>query len=141
MPNYSATQRKALCAKFSEQAQQAKYPAPVKLPKYRNKPVTADGQSYRSRKELFRHRGLLLLELAGQISELQREVPFKLLPAKRRPDGYLERAVTYYADFCYKGADGLLVVEDVKSVATKTKDYILKRKMMMFFHGIAIQEV
>jgi MoaA/NifB/PqqE/SkfB family radical SAM enzyme len=97
---------------------------------------------------------LKLLEKAGQISELRRQVPFELIPAQyetierygirgqRLKDGKrcIEKSVVYNADFVYT-ENGKTVVEDTKSEATKTKDYILKRKMMLFFHGIKIREV
>jgi len=46
--------------------------------------------------------------------------------------------VDYVADFVYE-TDGFLVVEDVKGL--KTRDYVLKRKMMLYMHGIRIQEI
>lgn len=50
----------------------------------------------------------------------------------------VERAVKYKADFVYK-ENGETVVEDTKGV--KTKDYIIKRKLMLWVHGISIREV
>ena len=51
----------------------------------------------------------------------------------------LEREISYRADFQYIDKDGNLVVEDVKGM--RTKEYVLKRKMMLYFHGIRITEV
>lgn len=120
--------------------------------KYHSKKVTRNGITYDSKKEAVRHSELLLLEKAGVISELERQVKFTLLPAhyetyerygkggKRLTDGHrcVERAVFYVADFTYK-LDGELIVEDVKGI--RTKEYILKRKMMYHFHNIRIKEV
>ena len=99
-----------------------------------------------------------LLQRAGAITELKRQVEFELLPAQFEdiPTGEIyrqgerkgqpkykrvcvEKAVKYYADFVYKDSDGKYVVEDVKGV--KTKDYVLKRKMCLYFHNIKIKEV
>ena len=120
--------------------------------KYHAKKVTHNGITYDSKKEANRHAELLLLERGGAISELQRQVKFTLLPAhyenyarygkdgKPLKDGQrcVERAVFYVADFVYR-QDGALIVEDVKGI--RTKEYILKRKMMLHFHGIKIREV
>ena len=44
------------------------------------------------------------------------------------------------ADFVYT-KDGEMIVEDTKSPVTRTKDYIIKRKLMRYIHGIAISEI
>ncbi len=106
--------------------------------KYGNRKVTADGQTFDSRKEYRRFCELRLLEKAGEVADLRRQVRFELLPAQRIDGKVIERAVTYIADFVYT-AYGQTVVEDTKGV--RTKEYILKRKMMLFFHGIVIKEV
>lgn len=52
----------------------------------------------------------------------------------------VQRACFYVADFVYvDNATGETVVEDVKGV--RTKDYIIKRKLMLWVHGIRIKEV
>lgn len=79
------------------------------------------------------------MEQAGMITDLQEQVKFELLPSQRGPDGKVaERKVTYTADFCYK-QNGELVVEDSKGF--RTQQYVLRRKMMLWFHGIAVREV
>jgi Protein of unknown function (DUF1064) len=50
-----------------------------------------------------------------------------------------ERAVEYRADFVYRDKVGELVVEDAKGV--RTKDYVIRRKLMLSVHGIRIREV
>ena len=120
--------------------------------KYHNSKVIFDGQSFDSHKEMRRYHELKLMESAGMIHGLERQKKFVLIPAQREPDTIgkrggkkkgkvIEHEVSYYADFCYFDKDGNMVVEDVKSPATVTKDYILKRKMMLYFHGIRIIEV
>ena len=81
-----------------------------------------------------------MLEDAGIIHDLKRQVKFELLPSPRDliTGKVIERPVSYIADFVYFEGDRL-IVEDVKGI--RTKDYILKRKMLVYFHGIRIKEV
>lgn len=80
------------------------------------------------------------MERSGQITGLKRQVKFELLPAQRDGNGkVVERAVSYVADFVYKDKQDNLVVEDTKGI--RTKEYIIKRKLMLFFHEIKIQEI
>jgi len=106
--------------------------------KYRSKKITADGLTFDSRKEYFRWHELSLLEKAGKITGLQRQVRFELIPSQRVDGKVVERPVHYVADFVYQ-EDGQTVDEDTKG--SNTKDYILKRKMMLHTHGIRIREV
>lgn len=108
--------------------------------KYGAKKVVVDGETYDSRKEYRRFCELSLLQRAGAIHDLQRQVKFTLLPSQRDAETgkVIERPVTYLADFVYK-ENGKTIVEDTKGF--RTKDYVLKRKMMLYFHGIQIREV
>lgn len=117
--------------------------------KYHSKKIVVDGIKFDSRKEAKRYCELALLEKAGKITDLQRQVKFVLIPAQREPDTIgkrggiikgklLEREVAYYADFVY-WQNGVKIVEDTKGM--RTTDYILKRKMMLYFHGIQIKEI
>lgn len=117
--------------------------------KYGSKKVTIDGVTYDSQKEYRRFRELSLLERAGKVTDLQRQVKFVLIPAQYEPDTIgarggvkrgklLERECSYVADFVYT-EDGKRIVEDTKGF--KTKDYIIKRKLMLHVHGIRIKEV
>lgn len=119
-----------------------------KMSKYHNQKVTADGHTFDSKKEYRRYCELKLLERAGVISDLELQKPFVLIPAQyevkadkpaKSSKTLLERAVTYKADFVYT-QDGKTVVEDVKG-GVRTKEYILKRKLMLYLHGIRIKEV
>ena len=109
--------------------------------------------TFDSQKELRRWKELVLLERAGRIQDLQRQVKFVLIPTqyerferysektgKKLKDGIrtLEQECSYIADFTYM-ENGQFVVEDTKGF--RTADYILKRKMMLHFHGIKIKEV
>jgi hypothetical protein len=121
--------------------------------KYGSKKVVIDGQTFDSKKEARRYCELLLLVRAGEITDLQRQVEFELIPAqyetierysdktgKRLKDGMrcVEQKCSYYADFVYY-KDGQMVVEDTKGM--RTTDYIIKRKLMLWVHGIKIREV
>lgn len=107
--------------------------------KYRSKKITRDGQTFDSVKEYKRFCELSLLENAGAITDLQRQVKFTLIPSQRYDGKVVERPCTYVADFVYTEKDGTRVVEDTKGF--RTKDYILKRKMMLYLCGIRIREV
>lgn len=117
-------------------------PAPAKKPKYGNQAQEVGGEKYRSKRELTRHRELLMLQAAGKIENLRREVPFVLVPTQRKLDGKAERGVVYMADFVYDHFPlgfRQLCVEDAKGV--RTKEYVIKRKLMLAKHGIEIVEV
>ena len=108
--------------------------------KYRNKKIVVDGITFDSKLEARRYGELKLLERAGEITDLQLQVKYTLIPSQRLNNKVVERAVTYTADFVYKlKSSGETVVEDTKGM--KTDKYILKRKMMLYFHGIRIKEV
>jgi hypothetical protein len=49
-----------------------------------------------------------------------------------------ENEAYYRADFVYLDKEGHLVVEDTKGF--RTKEYLLKRKLMLLVHGIRIKE-
>ena len=103
--------------------------------KYHASKTEIDGIRFDSRKEAARYSELKLLERAGEIRDLQLQVPFELIP---KQEG--ERACTYVADFVYHMTDtGKMVVEDAKGMRTDV--YKIKRKLMLWRHGIRISEV
>lgn len=103
------------------------------MSKYHAKKVSMYGISFDSGKEAMRYAELLTMQRSGKITGLKRQVRFNLIP---KQDG--ERACDYIADFVYD-KDGKTVVEDVKGM--RTREYIIKRKLMLFRHGIHIHEV
>lgn len=134
--------------------------------KYGNRKCSYDGMTFDSKRERDRYCELKLLQMAGKISDLRCQVRYDLVPEQREPDkigprgGFrrgklLEKPVYYVADFVYKvpvqsvatDEEGLLtfhdgwktVVEDAKG--HRTRDYIIKRKLMLWVHGIRIKEV
>ena len=109
--------------------------------KYGAQKTEYDGIVFDSRHEAIRWRELKLLQQAGEIADLQRQVKYILIPAQVDEDGKIaERAVSYVADFVYRDMrSGETVVEDAKGM--HTRDYIIKRKLMRYVHGIKIMEV
>lgn len=121
---------------------------------YNVKTKTSDGLVFDSYKEARRWEQLLLLQKSGEITDLRRQVAYELIPAqyetverygktgKRLKDTVrlVERKVEYVADFVYNDAKtGEMIVEDAKGV--RTKDYIIKRKLVFAVYGIKIKEV
>ena len=110
------------------------------MSKYRNRKVTTPDGTFDSVKEYSRWQELKLLQRAGEIYDLQRQVPFVLIPTQRDDRGkVIERDVKYIADFTYRNKEYKLIVEDTKGM--KTKEYIIKGKLMLYRNGIRIQEV
>ena len=119
--------------------------------KYKNHKTEVDGITFDSKREATRWHELKLMEKNGYIRDLQRQVRFELIPAQREDDTLgkrggiikgkvIERKVEYIADFVYQDMDtGQIVVEDTKGL--RTKDYIIKRKLLLWVHGIRIQEI
>lgn len=119
--------------------------------KYNNKKVEVDGIIFDSKKEAKRYKELVLMQKAGEISELQRQVKYVLIPQQRKPDiigprggvkrgVVLEKECSYIADFVYFDNQlGRYIVEDTKGF--RTADYVIKRKLMLHVHKIQIHEI
>ena len=109
--------------------------------------VEYDGHKFDSKREAQRYAELKLLQRSGQISDLRMQVKFELIPSQRDGDGKVtERAVCYIADFVYfDRRTNETVSEDVKGYRDPSsavyKVFAIKRKMMLFFHGITVREV
>lgn len=113
------------------------------------------GHDHDSKKEARRCTELHLLQRAGEISELECQRKYVLIPSIRedsgevykrgakkgqpKPGRVIEQECSYYADFDYMTKDGRHIVEDTKGM--KTKEYIIKRKLMLYRYGIKIKEV
>ena len=106
--------------------------------------------THASKKEHNRANTLKMWQRAGVISNLREQVPFELIPAQYGECGSdlkgkpvrvcVERSCKYIADFVYTvNETGETIVEDTKGV--RTKEYIIKRKLMLFRHGIRIKEI
>lgn len=110
--------------------------------KFGAKKITHDGMTFDSKAEFRRYCELKMLERAGEIEDLRRQVRFELIPKQVDPDtkALLEKPVYYIADFVYFDVRSFKkVVEDVKG--HMTKDYVIKRKLMLYLHDISIREV
>jgi len=103
--------------------------------KYGNTKTVVDGQKFDSAKEARRYQDLKLMFHYGKIGSLYVQPRFPL-----EVNGQL--ICTYVADFQYLNLKTLkVVVEDVKSKATKTPAYQIKKKLMLAIHGIEIREI
>lgn len=124
--------------------------------KYGNRKAVIDGITFDSEREAHRYTELKILEKAGKITGLQLQREFELIPAQRehtneiyekgpnkgrfKPEKLLERKCSYVADFVYWDLENnCMVVEDAKGM--RTKEYIIKRKLMLYKYGIKIKEV
>lgn len=109
------------------------------MTKYRSRKAVLDGIVFDSQLEANRYAELKLLERAGEITDLRTQVRYTLIPSQKKPSGGTERAVTYTADFAYRDKFGREIVEDSKGV--RTQQYIIRRKLMLYVHGIEVKEV
>lgn len=123
--------------------------------KYHNKKVMVKTFCFDSKREARRHAELTALQAAGAILDLQRQVKFVLIPAQREADvigkrggrkqgKVIERECSYYADFVYTDAKtGERIVEDVKGYkgGGAYAVFSIKRKLMLYVHGIRIHEI
>lgn len=131
----------------------------MRYQKYRNRKTVVDGITFDSKKEAKRYQELRILEKAGEITDLRRQVKFVLIPEQRefngrelytkgpkkgrfKPGKLIERKVEYIADFVYI-EDGQTVVEDVKGYRDggSYKVFVLKRKLMLRVYGIQVKEI
>ena len=126
--------------------------------KYHAKKVVVDGITFDSEREARRYGELMALRLAGEISDLRRQVRYELIPTqyeyyerygvagRRLKDGRrcIEKGVDYIADFVYYDKRrGKTIIEDAKGY----KDggayelFVIKRKLMLYVHKIKIREI
>nr|DAO35340.1 MAG TPA: Endonuclease [Caudoviricetes sp.] len=115
-------------------------PAQQAAAKYHNERAERAGIRFDSQKEARRYDELMVMLRAGIISDLRLQPQFTLQESYVTETGERIRAVRYTADFSYKFG-GKLVIEDVKSKPTRTKEYLRNRKFMRSKFGIDIQEI
>lgn len=109
-----------------------------KRSKYGAVRTVVDGIIFASKREAARYSELKLLERGSVIRDLRLQPSFEIIPAIEL-DGKKQRPVRYLADFCYMTEDGQIVYEDVKG--HRTKEYILKRKLVKHVFGVEIKEI
>ena len=123
--------------------------------KYGNRKCQFNGIEFDSKHEMERYKDLYLLQKAGEINNLRTQVAFMLIPEQRetshelykagphkgelKPGKLIERKCEYIADFVYMDKDGNYIVEDAKGM--HTKEYLIKRKLMLYMHKIRVVEV
>lgn len=102
--------------------------APAKRSKYNAKKTESDGITFDSKKEAARYDQLKLLKKANEIGDVIRQYPFTL-PGN----------ITYKCDFLYYDHKAkAFIVEDCKGF--RTKEYLMKKKLMKECLGIEIKE-
>ena len=124
--------------------------------KYHNRKVkTSDGLVHDSKREARRWIELKLLERAGQIKDLKRQVKFVLVPAQHeesiigkrggvKKGKLIERELSYIADFVYTDIrTEEMIVEDAKGFkgGGAYSVFTIKRKLMLTIHNIKIREI
>ena len=104
--------------------------------------VKIGNEEFDSLAEKDRYLELLVMQKAGTISDLKCHPRFEIIPKQETPKGKLNFQPAHYtADFQYV-RDGKTVIEDVKSTKTREeKDYVLRRKLMLYVNGIYVEEV
>lgn len=126
--------------------------------KYNNRKIIVDGITFDSKKEAKRYKELKMLEKAGIIRDLKRQVKYVLIPAqygrtdevyikgnnkgKQKKGRLIERECAYYADFVYM-QNGNTIVEDVKGYRNGQAYnlFVIKRKLMLYVHGVIVKEL
>lgn len=117
------------------------------------------GYVFDSKKESIRWCELRIMERAGRITNLQRQVTYELIPVQRgecsdvykagpqkglpKPGPVIEHPTRYVADFVYCDQFGNTVVEDVKGYKNGAAYdlFVIKRKLMLYVHGIRVKEI
>ena len=120
-------------------------PAAAPASKYHAIPVHVDGQRFASKKEAARFLELQLWQKHGQIADLECQPVFPLHVLELWRSGapiVITTVGRFTADFRYTNLQtGEVVVEDVKSSATRTEAYRLRKRLVEAIHGITISEV
>jgi hypothetical protein len=106
------------------------------MTKYHNIPQIYNGQKFDSKRELSWY---LRFRNDSRVKAIDCQVRFLLVPAQKDGKRVIERAVSYVLDFLLTMADGSRRYIDAKG--KRTKDYVIKRKLMLWIHGIRIEEV
>lgn len=106
--------------------------------KYGAVKTQVNGITFDSKREAARYVELLAMQERGEITDLRLQPSFEIVPAIVL-DGKKQRALVYRADFAYEDHLGNQVYEDVKG--HRTREYILKRRIVKHLYGVEIREV
>lgn len=110
--------------------------------KYKNKKyIDSEGNKWDSKKEYKRYLELKEKEDKKEISNLQRQVTYQVMPRLTDENGKFKyHPIKYIADFVYTdNTTGKEVVEDAKGLRTEV--YKIKKKLMYYVYKIEISEV
>lgn len=112
------------------------------MSKYKARKTYVKGEAFDSVKEAARWRDLKLMERAGDITDLERQVRYILIPSQYENGKLVFRSCAYVADFVYRFR-GELVVEDVKGYrgSTAYDVFKIKQKLMYQQYGIKVAEI
>lgn len=108
--------------------------------KYNNRKVRCWGETFDSMLECERYKYLKALEQQKVISNLQRQVKYVLLPSQKdsKTRKTIERAIYIPCRFRLRER---LSDDCGRCQGLRTDVYKIKRKLMLYFHGIQIKEV
>ena len=110
--------------------------------KFRNKKTEVDGIVFDSKKESGIYLDLKAQKAAGQIRDFERQKVYVLIPKQCDESGKcVERACTWTADFVVYFHDGEISVVDAKGNKSLDQKWPIKRKLMLWVHGIKVKEV
>ena len=156
-PDMKQKALKEYCKQQAARGRPPEMPEGCKASKYHNEKTISGGIHFDSKKEARRYEELMLMLRAGQVRDLKLQETFTLQDAYTSPAGLRVRPIKYVADFTYyekrfiqcggydstdrSSEEWFFVVEDVKSKATKTKIYEIKKKLLRDKFGIEIREV
>ena len=129
MLRWSEEQLQEFTKKRSDEV--AKQEMVIAKTKFRNTKTKVGDLTFDSKLEAGRYAQLVRLQELGQIFNLELQAKFVLMVNR-------SLICKYIADFVYIDLDGNRIVEDAKGV--RTREYILKKKLMKALHGIDIKE-
>lgn len=100
--------------------------------------------TFDSVKEFDRYQQLALMERAGEISDLQVQKKFPLVPPQKLSDGSILRGMDYICDFAYMQG-GEQRIEDVKGyknpASAAYRVFQIKKKLMKWIHNVEVYEI
>ncbi len=120
--------------------------------RFKPHPVDNEYGHFDSNSEYERYLLLLDMERNGEITDVKRQVTFKLLPQQtkvvrkqlktkiKETIKVVEQDMVYTADFTYYNSNGELIVEDHKGSKWNVDEAMrIKKKLLYYFHGIELK--
>ena len=107
------------------------------MSKYGNKKTQMHGILFDSKAEAARYAQLIILERTGNISKLERQVAYQIVPGVKLWGAKRARpAMRIVVDFRYV-ENGAIVLEDTKGMETPLS--LAKRHLMKALHGLDVR--